>query len=205
VPGRNRAPIISGVPVLSVNAHSVYQFTATAVDPDGSEITFELTNNPAWLSINPQTGVVTGTPSEQDIGSAVDIIVTAFDSGGKSDELAPFDIIVEQITEENLVADTLQSEGELAEQLSVIGIQGVVVERSEDYDAAISELETVPTSLIELQLVVDATNERFNTIDQAIIEVGLAPEDNTILLEHLATAQIENTVNENADAYRAPS
>ena len=203
VPGRNRAPSIDGAPVLNANAFAYYEFTTTAFDPDGGELRFSLSNNPQWLSVDAGTGVVSGTPSDEDLGAAVAIVVSVTDAGGKQASLPPFDLLIGQMSEEQLIASILQSGERLVEQLIASGLSNVVAERSTDYDAALNEAPVAPATLVELQLLVDTTNARLNAIEQAVVDLALIPTDNAVLLERLKSALVVSVVDENANAYRA--
>lgn len=96
----NDAPTISGTPATTAKVGVNYRFAPTAADVDiglpqvNEVLTFSATNLPTWLSIDPETGVVSGTPTEDDIGEFVNIIVTVTDAGELSTSLAPFAIEV---------------------------------------------------------------------------------------------------------------
>ncbi len=46
-----------------------FTYTVEASDPDlGDRLTFALTQNPAWLTINPENGQLSGTPSNEHVG-----------------------------------------------------------------------------------------------------------------------------------------
>lgn len=90
----NDAPVISGTPVTTVNEDALYSFTATASDVDvGDSLTFSIANAPSWLSINASTGVVSGTPANDDVGTASNIVVSVSD-GTTSASLSAFAITV---------------------------------------------------------------------------------------------------------------
>ena len=64
---------ISGTPLLSIIAGSAYSFTPTAP----SATSFTITGKPSWASFNPNTGALTGTPLNTDVGSFPNIVITA--------------------------------------------------------------------------------------------------------------------------------
>jgi VCBS repeat-containing protein len=75
----NDAPVAGTfTPLSTVAEDSAYTFTALAVDVDSATLTYSLVNNPVWMSINPSTGVVSGTPTNADVGTAsnVQVLVT---------------------------------------------------------------------------------------------------------------------------------
>jgi hypothetical protein len=75
----NLPPIISGTPPTQLVAGTVYTFQPSAADPDGDPLTFSATNLPAWATINSQTGLVSGTPSDSQIGMSNTITVSVSD------------------------------------------------------------------------------------------------------------------------------
>ncbi|VUD61829.1 Adhesin BmaC autotransporter [Thalassocella blandensis] len=90
----NDAPTISGTPVTTVDEDALYTFTATASDVDvGDSLTFSVANAPSWLSINATSGVLSGTPANDDVGTASNIIVSVGD-GTTSVSLTAFAITV---------------------------------------------------------------------------------------------------------------
>jgi len=68
----NDAPTIDGVPVTGAEI-SAYSWSPTANDIDSQHLTFFANNLPNWLSINTDTGVISGTPSLNDSGRFEDI------------------------------------------------------------------------------------------------------------------------------------
>ncbi len=84
VPGNN-APSITSSPVTEVYEEQSYSYNVDANDPDSDTLTYSLTQNPTWLSIDSSTGAITGTaPSvSQDIDYSITIQVS--DGNGGSD------------------------------------------------------------------------------------------------------------------------
>jgi hypothetical protein len=76
----NRPPTIGGVPGVGVDAGSAYSFAPRASDPDGDTLTFSATNLPVWAAINASSGVVTGTPTDADVGMTQEITIEVSDS-----------------------------------------------------------------------------------------------------------------------------
>ena len=81
----NLPPIISGTPPTSLNAGSAYMFAPQAADPDGDPLTFSALNLPGWAHIDTQTGVVTGVPTEADVGMTGMITIEVSDSKAIAD------------------------------------------------------------------------------------------------------------------------
>ncbi len=89
----NRTPAISGQPKTSIGVDQWYSFRPTASDPDGDELTFSISNKPAWASFNPTTGRLMGTPRAGDTGSYQNILIRVSD-GKVSSALPGFSIKV---------------------------------------------------------------------------------------------------------------
>jgi len=75
----NRAPTITGSPLLSVLTGVLYGFQPSASDPDGNTLTFSIQNRPAWATFNTATGRLSGTPGLLDILIYSNIIISVTD------------------------------------------------------------------------------------------------------------------------------
>lgn len=65
----NDAPVISSTPVTAVNEDAVYTYTIVASDVDaGSVLTYSSFVLPAWLTFNPATRTLSGTPTNDEVG-----------------------------------------------------------------------------------------------------------------------------------------
>ena len=89
----NIAPTISGSPGASITAGTTYIFQANASDGDGDLLTFSAAGLPAWATLNAQTGVLSGTPAESDVGTTPDIVISVSD-GEASASLPAFHIAI---------------------------------------------------------------------------------------------------------------
>jgi len=89
----NTAPQVSGTPATSVTAGTTYLFQVQASDVDGDVVTFNATGLPAWATLNSQTGVLSGTPAEGDVGTTANIVITVSD-GEASASLPAFQISI---------------------------------------------------------------------------------------------------------------
>ncbi len=76
----NMPPLIEGNPVTTLAAGSAYSFTPKAADPNGDPLTFSATNVPAWANFNKDTGALTGTPAESNVGMSAMITIEVSDS-----------------------------------------------------------------------------------------------------------------------------
>ena len=89
----NKAPTISGAPTRNVNAGSAYTFRPAAADADADQLTFAISNRPAWASFNTATGLLSGTPTSASAGTYSNIVIAVSD-GKASAALAAFSITV---------------------------------------------------------------------------------------------------------------
>ena len=78
-------PVITSTPVTSVNEGNAYTYDVEATDADGDILTYSLTENPVWLSIDSATGLITGTAPDvtADINEPIRILVS--DGTGRTD------------------------------------------------------------------------------------------------------------------------
>lgn len=116
----NRAPTISGTPTTSIKVAEAYQFVPTAADADGDTLTFSADNLPDWLSINTQTGVVSGTSGSADAGTYENIVISVSD-GTLSASLAAFNIeVVNGNTKPEISGDALITKEDIAVPASLL-------------------------------------------------------------------------------------
>jgi hypothetical protein len=94
----NDAPVITGTPTTSVDQDVAYSFTPTATDADvGDVLTFSIANKPNWASFDEATGVLSGTPTHDDVGTTTGIVISVSD-GVLSASLPAFNLeVVETI------------------------------------------------------------------------------------------------------------
>jgi len=89
----NSAPTISGTPVTAIVAGVAYSFQPGAADTDGDALSFSASGLPAWASLNAQTGMLSGTPAQSDVGTTASIVITVSD-GKASASLPGFQIAI---------------------------------------------------------------------------------------------------------------
>jgi hypothetical protein len=83
----NDAPEISTVPATEATEDAEYRVELAATDMDaGDVLTWSLNTTAGWLSLDPATGVLNGTPSNRDVGSAW-VKVSVKDAAGATDSL----------------------------------------------------------------------------------------------------------------------
>jgi hypothetical protein len=92
----NSRPTISGTPPTQVVAGEAYAFTPSASDADGDALTFSITGKPAWATFDGASGRLAGTPTDADVGTYDDIVISVSD-GEATDSLPAFSIGVDAI------------------------------------------------------------------------------------------------------------
>lgn len=65
----NDAPEITSTPVTPWSDNVNYEYQLIAVDADTDEVTFSAISMPDWLDIDSETGLLSGTPSNNDVGT----------------------------------------------------------------------------------------------------------------------------------------
>ena len=78
----NSSPVIESDPVTTAKEGAVYTYDVEATDPNGDTLTYSLPINPTGMTINSTTGVITWTPTEDQIGE--NVVVVEVSDGSKS-------------------------------------------------------------------------------------------------------------------------
>ncbi|MCP5013470.1 MAG: hypothetical protein GY942_26135, partial [Aestuariibacter sp.] len=69
VSNSNDTPTITSTAITSATEDSAYSYTLTVSDVDvGDSLTLSAPTLPTWLSFNPTTGVLSGTPGNAEVG-----------------------------------------------------------------------------------------------------------------------------------------
>lgn len=80
-PERNvdRAPIITGLPFVSVTPNEELVFRPTAWDPDDDPLQFSILNEPDWIQFDELSGTLNGSPGGGDSGTYPNVLIGASD------------------------------------------------------------------------------------------------------------------------------
>jgi len=78
----NSSPIIESDPVTTAKEGAVYTYDVEATDPNEDTLTYSLTISPTGMTINSTTGVITWTPTEDQVGE--NEVVVEVSDGSKS-------------------------------------------------------------------------------------------------------------------------
>jgi hypothetical protein len=78
VVNKNDPPEITSSPVLTVDEDDLYSYTVVATDPDINDVlSYTATTLPTWLTLDPTTHVLSGTPKDGDVGDHDVVIVVS--------------------------------------------------------------------------------------------------------------------------------
>ncbi|ESE42198.1 Ig-like domain-containing protein [Shewanella decolorationis] len=101
----NGAPVISSTALTSATQDAAYSYTLVASDSDvGDSVTLSAVTLPSWLSFNAATGVLSGTPSNANVGSHA-VVLRATDTDGLTAEQS-FTIVVANINDAPTISST---------------------------------------------------------------------------------------------------
>ncbi len=115
----NDAPTIDGTPVTTVAEDSEYSFTPVGMDVDGNFLTYAISGAPGWLSIDPATGELTGTPTNDDVGTTTGIVISVTDGIIAAPvELPAFDLTVTNTNDAPTGAVTISGILTMGEELT---------------------------------------------------------------------------------------
>jgi hypothetical protein len=104
----NDAPVISTSDILSSNEDQLYYVTYMANDDDGDTLTWSLDTSAGWLTINPASGELSGTPTYLEVGSW-EVTVTC-DDGNSGSDSRTFTIDVAAVNDVPVITYYLPSE-----------------------------------------------------------------------------------------------
>ena len=80
-PDQQHTPVITSIPPRIASVGTDYRYAVTVADPRDTQFTFELLQAPASLTIDPDSGLVHGTPTSDDPGTPL-IEIRATDPDG---------------------------------------------------------------------------------------------------------------------------
>ena len=101
----NDTPTITSTSVTSSTEDSAYSYTFGASDVDsGDNVTYAATTLPSWLTFDADTGVLSGTPTNSEVGTH-SVVLTATDASGAVDTQS-FTITVSDVNDAPTVTST---------------------------------------------------------------------------------------------------
>lgn len=151
----NDAPTISGLPLNTIAVGESYNFVPQISDPDGDSLSVSVENEPSWIIVNSQTGMLSGSPTDADIGVYTNIVLTVSD-GNLISSLSPFNITVTGNSAPIAVADIYSTDE--GSNLLVNSSLGVLANDSDiDNDNLIVALINEPAHALSFNLASDGS------------------------------------------------
>jgi hypothetical protein len=89
----NSPPTIAGTPGTQATVGATYTFTPVGDDVDDDTLTFSITNKPTWATFTPATGMLSGTPASNNVGTTSGIVISVSD-GTETVSLPAFSLTV---------------------------------------------------------------------------------------------------------------
>ncbi|MHC5538982.1 putative Ig domain-containing protein, partial [Singulisphaera rosea] len=65
----DRPPTITSTPAVTTPSNKTYTYNPTVIDPENDPLHFKLVTGPSWMSFDPGSGRMSGTPTSGDVGS----------------------------------------------------------------------------------------------------------------------------------------
>ncbi|MFK7829614.1 MAG: putative Ig domain-containing protein, partial [Congregibacter sp.] len=169
----NVRPRISNMPPTSVGDALNFSFQMQAIDTDPGEVlTWSLSNHPGWLSLDPDTGLLEGTPENNDSGTNTDIVLMVSDAAAAEDTVV-FDLTVPDSDGDGLIDGRDDCDGTPGSETGAINADGCgPSERDTDGDGANDAVDAFPNDPNE-QL--DSDGDGFG--DNREADAGSDPND----------------------------
>jgi len=123
----NYFPLISSTPVTTATQNEPYSYTLTAEDYEGGNLVLSAPTIPDWLTFDPGSGLLSGTPGQADVGDN-NIVLQASD--GEIDITQDFIITVGDVNDPPVFTSTPDTTAVEGEAYTYI----VVAEDPEDDD-----------------------------------------------------------------------
>ncbi|MBI5039899.1 MAG: putative Ig domain-containing protein [Gammaproteobacteria bacterium] len=102
----NDAPTISGTPATSIAEDAAYNFQPTASDADvGATLTYSIVNRPSWAIFSTTTGRLSGTPTNANVGTTSNIVISVSD-GTVTTSLPAFNLTVTNTNDAPTISGT---------------------------------------------------------------------------------------------------
>ncbi len=120
----NYSPVITSFPsATEINEGNSYNYNVNATDSDGDSLEYSLVAAPSWLSINPNSGMISGTAPQVDADTGFNV------EAGVSDKVNPIVKQAYTLTVKNVIIppeDFLNVEGYLQDNETDTGKQGTI-------------------------------------------------------------------------------
>jgi len=180
----NNKPIIGSTPDTTAKIEIEYTYEVVATDPDGDTLTYTLSVKPEGMTINEQTGVVSWTPIETQIGEYQVIIevsdgkdsisqtfaITVAETLLSSIEIVPFEMGIFKGNSETITSITAHYDNETTAVIEIDSTDVVSYSSDNDDIATVSELGVV-TGVDRGTAIITVTYTEGEIIATATIDV----------------------------------
>lgn len=102
----NFAPLFISEPVTSVEEDVLYSYAVVADDVEAGNLTYSAPVIPSWLTFNPSSKILTGTPTNENVG---DTVVQLAITDGEVEVLQEFDLTVSNVNDAPVITSTVVS------------------------------------------------------------------------------------------------
>ena len=127
---QNTAPTISGS-ISTIRVGEVLDFIPSANDVDGDDLAFSIAGKPSWTSFDSSSGLLSGTPSTEDLDSTASITISVSD--GQASNSISFDLsVIKPIFFISIETNTLDAHRDMDVQLNACFISQVDLECAEE-------------------------------------------------------------------------
>ena len=180
----NNKPIIESIPDTTAKIDIEYTYEVVATDPDGDTLTYTLSVEPEGMTINEQTGAVSWTPIETQIGEHQVIIevsdgkdsvsqtftITVAETLLSSIEIVPFEMGIFKGNSETITSITAHYDNETTAVIEIDSTDVVSYSSDNDDIATVSELGVV-TGVDRGTAIITVTYTEGEIIATATIDV----------------------------------
>ncbi|WP_108064300.1 putative Ig domain-containing protein [Poseidonibacter lekithochrous] len=161
----NDNPTISGTPVTTIAEDSTYSFIPNGNDVDANDtLTYSITNKPTWATFNTETGALTGTPANADVGITNDVVISVTDNNSSPIFLVPFNLEVTNVNDAPTVKNEITDitvEEDTPKSVDLKGnFEDIDVPDTLTYNVTLANEDLLPSwmSLVNGVLSINATN-----------------------------------------------
>ncbi|ODR85069.1 putative Ig domain-containing protein [Shewanella xiamenensis] len=201
----NDAPTISSTALTSATQDAAYSYTLVATDSDvGDSLTLSAVTLPSWLSFNAATGVLSGTPTNANVGSHA-VVLRATDVDGLTAEQS-FSIVVANVNDAPTISSTaltsatqdaaysytlVASDSDVGDSVT---LSAVTLPSWQSFNAATGVLSGTPTNanVGSHAVVLRATDVDGLTIDQSFTIVVANVNDAPTISSTALTSATQN-------------
>ncbi len=129
----NAAPVFTSSDSHETDEDESIVFTIIATDENGDDLTYSAESRPSWLALNPSTGVLSGTPTNDDVGE-YDLVLSVTDGINEPVE-QDFTLTVLNVNDAPVITRITSRQSRIVE-----GVEAVFDVVATDVDSSLSAL-----------------------------------------------------------------